>query len=72
MVFRGAELEYDNVELLRGQSHVIKVTQRSETAVNITISCNTTLYNVGRPLFVCACIVGTLVCVHHAGCLYDD
>ena len=29
MVFRDAELEYDNFELLRGQSHVIKVTQRS-------------------------------------------
>ena len=43
MVFRGAELEYDNFELLRGQSHAIKVTQRSETAGNITISCNTTL-----------------------------
>ena len=43
MVFRGAELEYDNVELIRGQSHVIKVTQRSKTAGNITISCNTTL-----------------------------
>ena len=44
MVFRGAELEYDNFELLRGQSHVIMVTQRSTTAGNITISCNTTLY----------------------------
>ena len=43
MVFRGAELEYDNFELTRGQSHVIKVTQRSTTAGNITISCNTTL-----------------------------
>ena len=43
MVFRGAELEHVNFELLRGQSHVIKVTQRSETAGNITISCNTTL-----------------------------
>ena len=43
MVFRGAELEYDNVELIRGQSHVIKVTQRSKTAGNITVSCNTTL-----------------------------
>ena len=30
MVFRGGELEYDNFELLRGQSHVIKVTQRSK------------------------------------------
>ena len=40
MISRGAELEYDNVELLRGQSHVTKVTQRSETAGNITISCN--------------------------------
>ena len=43
MVFRDAELEYDNFELIRGQSHVIKVTQRSKTAGNITISCNTTL-----------------------------
>ena len=43
MVFRGAELEYGNFELIRGQSHVIKVTQRSTTAGNITISCNTTL-----------------------------
>ena len=43
MVFRGAELEYDNFELIRGQHHVIKVTQRSQTAGNITISCNTTL-----------------------------
>ena len=41
MVFRGAEL--DHFELIRGQSHVIKVTQRSKTAGNITISCNTTL-----------------------------
>ena len=31
MVFRGAELECDNFELIRGQSHVIKVTQRSKT-----------------------------------------
>ena len=43
MVFRGAELEYINFELIRGQSHEIKVTQRSNTAGNITISCNTTL-----------------------------
>ena len=43
MVFRGAELEYDNFELIRGQINVIKVTQRSTTAGNITISCNTTL-----------------------------
>ena len=43
MVFSGAELEYDNFELIRGQSHVIKVTQRSKMAGNITISCNTTL-----------------------------
>ena len=43
MVFRGAELEYDNFELIRGQSHVIKVTQRSKTVGNITISCNATL-----------------------------
>ena len=46
MVFRGAELEYDNFELIRGQGHVIKVTQRSKTTGNITkitISCNTTL-----------------------------
>ena len=27
------------------------------------------VYNVGSPLFVCACIVGTPVCVLHAGCL---
>ena len=44
MVFGRGELEYDNCELLRGQSHVIKVTQRSKTAGNITISCNTTLW----------------------------
>ena len=43
MVFRGAKLEYDNFELLGGQRHVIKVTQRSETAGNITIQCNSTL-----------------------------
>ena len=43
MVFMGAELEYDNFDLIRGQSHVIKVTQRSQTAGNITISCNTNL-----------------------------
>ena len=43
MIFRGAELEYDNFELLRGQSHAIKVTQRSKTAGKITISCSTTL-----------------------------
>ena len=43
MVFRGAGLEYDNVKLIRGQSHLIKVTQISKTAGNITISCNTTL-----------------------------
>ena len=43
MVFRGAELEYDNFELIRGQYHVIKVTQRSKSAGNLTISCNTTL-----------------------------
>ena len=43
MVFRGGELEYDNFELIRGQSHVIKAIQRSKTAGNITISCNTTL-----------------------------
>ena len=43
MVLRGAELEFDNFELIRGQSHVIKVTQRSKTSGNITISCNTTL-----------------------------
>ena len=30
MVFGGAELEYDNFELIRGRSHVIKVTQRSK------------------------------------------
>ena len=44
MVFRGAELEYDHFELIRGQSHAIKVTQRSKTAGNITISCHTTLW----------------------------
>ena len=44
MAFRGAELEYDDFELIRGQSHVIKVIQRSKTAGNLTISCNTTLY----------------------------
>ena len=27
---QGGELEYDNFELLRGQSHEIKVTQRSK------------------------------------------
>ena len=46
MVFRGAELEYGNFELIRCQNHVIKVTQRSKTTGNITkitISCNTTL-----------------------------
>ena len=43
MVFIGAELEYDKFELIRGQSHVKKVTQGSKTAGNITISCNTTL-----------------------------
>ena len=43
MVIRGAELEYDNFEVIRCQSHVIKVTQRSKTAGNITISCNTSL-----------------------------
>ena len=45
MVFRGAKLEYDNFELHRGQNQVIKVTQMSKTAGNITISCrhNTTL-----------------------------
>ena len=43
MVIRGAELEYDNFEVIRGQSHVIKVTQRSKTAGHITISCNTSL-----------------------------
>ena len=36
-------LNYDNVELIRGQIHAIRVTQRSKTAGNITISCNTTL-----------------------------
>ena len=43
MVIRGAELEYDNFEVIRGQSHVIKVTRRSKPAGNITISCNTSL-----------------------------
>ena len=32
MVFMGAELGYDNFELIRDQIHVIKVTQRSKTA----------------------------------------
>ena len=41
MVFRGAELEYDNFELIRDQIHVIKVTQRSKRP-ETTISCNTT------------------------------
>ena len=44
MVFRGAELEYDNFELIRGQCHMIKVIERSKMAGNITISCNTILY----------------------------
>ena len=43
MVSRAGELEYDTFELLRGQRHVIKVTQTSKTTGNITISCNTTL-----------------------------
>ena len=43
MVIRGAELEYDIVEVIRGQSHVIKVTQRSKTAGNIKKSGNTSL-----------------------------
>ena len=43
MVFRGAELEYDNFKFLRGKSRVIKVTQMSETPGKITIQCNTTL-----------------------------
>ena len=30
-------------ELIRGHSHVVKVTQRSKTTGNITISCSTTL-----------------------------
>ncbi len=30
MVFRDAELEYDTFELLQGQIHEIKVTQRSK------------------------------------------
>ena len=30
------------------------------------------VYNVGSPLFVCACYVGTLVCVFHSGCLNDN
>ena len=29
-------------------------------------------YIVGRPLLVCACYVGTPVCVLHAGCLNDN
>ena len=28
--------------------------------------------NVGRPLFVFPCFMGTPVCVLHAGCLNDD
>ena len=28
--------------------------------------------NMGSPLFVCACFVGTPVCVLHAGCLNDN
>ena len=43
MVIRDAELEYDNFEVIRCKSHVIKVTQRSKTTGNITISCNTSL-----------------------------
>ena len=47
MVFRGAELEYDNnyFELLSEvqKSNVINVAQRSKTTGNITMSCNTTL-----------------------------
>ena len=43
MVLMGAELEYDNFELIRGQIHVMKVIQRSKPAGNITISCNTSL-----------------------------
>ena len=43
MVFRDAEFEYDSFELIRGQIHVIKFTQRSNTAGNITTSCNATL-----------------------------
>ena len=27
------------------------------------------VFNAGSPLFVCACMVGTSVCVLHAGCL---
>ena len=34
--------------------------------------CRGCVYNVCRPSFVCACIVGTPVNVDHAGCLYDD
>ena len=30
------------------------------------------VYNVGSPLFVCACFMGTQVCVLHAGCLNDN
>ena len=29
-------------------------------------------YNVGSPLLVCACYVGTPVCVLHAGCLNEN
>ena len=30
------------------------------------------VYNVDSPWFVCACFVGTPVCVLHAGCLNDN
>ena len=30
------------------------------------------VYNVGSPLFVCACFMGTPVCVLHAACLNDN
>ena len=30
------------------------------------------VYNVGSPLFVCACFVSMPVCVLHAGCLNDN
>ena len=43
MVLMGAELGYDNFEVIQRQSHAIKVTQMSKTAGNITISSNTTL-----------------------------
>ena len=34
--------------------------------------CGVDVHNVGNPLFVCACFMGTPVCVLHAGCLNDN